>query len=262
MTDTAFVVEGDGPLVVLIHGLGMNRLMWDAQVPALAGRFRVLRYDLLGHGESPPPVDPCSMAQLVDQIRALIDGLGLERCALVGFSLGGMIARTFAIEHPERMSALVVLNSAHDRTEDEWAAVRSRVEQARTSGPGATVEAALERWFTSGFAARRPDILDRVRRWILANDPAIYPGLYRVLAEGDADLVEPIATIRCPTLVVACAEDSGNSPDMATRMAARIPGARAEIVPGLRHMGLVEDPETINAVFVPFLENALLATSA
>lgn len=254
---TAYVVEGAGPPVVLVHGMGLNRDMWDWQLPPLVARFRVVRYDLLGHGESDPPADDCSMDDLVRQLDRLLDHLQLARCALVGFSLGGLIVRAYALAHPDRVAALAILNSAHDRTDAERAGMRERLERAIRHGHVATIDAALERWFTKAFAARHPEVLDRVRRWMEANDPAVYPKVYRVLAEGDAALATSIAAIRCPTLVLACDEDHGNSPDMARRMAALIPGARTEILPGLRHMALAEDPEAVSAALVPFLEKAL-----
>ncbi|MEE8228040.1 MAG: alpha/beta fold hydrolase [Kiloniellales bacterium] len=256
---TAFEAAGDGPPAVLVHGLGMARPMWDWQWEALARRFRVVRYDLLGHGDSAKPKGPYSLALFTEQLEALLDGLDFAACGLVGFSLGGMIVRAFALAHPERVSALAILNSAHDRTDAERAAVLVRVEQAARLGPRVTVEAALERWFTEDYAARHPDVLARVQRWILANDPEVYPAIYRVLAEGDAELAQAIAAIRCPTLVLTGGEDHGNSPDMARRMAALIPGARAEIIPGLKHMGLAEDPAAFNSILVPFLEEALIA---
>ena len=113
--------------------------------------------------------------------------------------------------------------------------------------------AALGRWFTADYAARHPEMLERVRNWILANDPEVYPLIYRVLAEGDEELARAITAIRCPTLVLTGGEDHGNSPDMSRRLAALIPGARVEIIPGLRHMGLAEDPEAFNSRLVPFL---------
>lgn len=254
--DTVYEVAGAGPPVVLVHGLGMTRAMWDGQWPALAGRYRVLRYDLLGHGESDKPRDGYSLARFADQAARLMDGLGIERAALVGFSLGGMIVRAFALAHPERTAALAILNSAHDRTAEERAAVLLRVEQAAKEGPSATVDAALERWFSAGYGAGHREVLARVRGWILANDPEVYPLIYRVLAEGDQELAEAIAAIRCPTLAMTGGEDHGNSPDMARRMAALIPSARAEIVPGLRHMGLYEDPEAFNGPLLDFLDEA------
>ncbi len=256
MNGTVFESAGEGPPVVLVHGFGMTRQMWDWQWPALAGRFQAVRYDLLGHGASDKPREAYSLARFADQTVALMDGLGIERAALVGFSLGGMIVRAVALAHPKRVTALAILNSAHDRTEEERAGVLMRVEQAAREGPQATVDAALTRWFTPGYGASHPEVLERVRRWILANDREVYPLIYRVLAEGDAELAEAVAAIRSPTLVMTGGEDHGNSPDMARRMAALIPGARCEIVAGLRHMGLAEDPEAFNGPLVSFLEEA------
>ena len=253
---TAYEVAGAGPPVVLVHGLGMNRAMWDWQWPALAAGHRTVRYDLLGHGESDKPRDGYSLRRYADQAAALMDALGIARAALVGFSLGGMIVRAFALAYPERVSALVVLNSAHDRTEAERDAIRLRVEQAAQGGPEATLDGALDRWFTPHFATEHPEVLDRVRRWVLANDPAVYPLMYRVLAESDVELAEAAAQIRCPTLVATGDDDRGNTPDMARRLAAIVPGARCEILPGLRHMGLAEEPETFNRLMLAFLADA------
>ena len=249
--------DGDGPPVVLVHGMGLNLNMWDWQMPFLAPRFRVTRYDLLGHGGSDKPVKTYEMADFVGQLARLMDALDMARGALVGFSLGGLIVRAFALAHPDRVSALAILNSAHDRSDAERAGLLERLALATREGHGATVEMALARWFTKDFAARRPDVIDLVRRWMYANDQRVYPLIYRVLAEGDRPLSKAIDAIRAPTLVLACEWDHGNSPAMAERMAARIPGARAATVPGLKHMGLAEDPEAIARILVPFLEDAL-----
>jgi 3-oxoadipate enol-lactonase len=256
--DTAYIIEGSGPPMVLVHGMGLNRHMWDWQMAALTRRFRVIRYDLLGHGDSDKPHRRYEMDDLSNQLLRLIDALGLDTCALAGFSLGGMIVRAFAVAHPDRVSALAILNSPHDRSEAERTAMQHRLKLARDDGPASTIDAAIARWFTEDFARRQPEVPELVRRWMAANDPVVYPEIYRVLAEGDADMVDSIAEIRCPTLVLACDEDHGNSPDMAERMAARIPDARAVVVPGLKHMGLAEDPAAISTVLVPFLEEALI----
>lgn len=254
---TAYEIDGDGPPVVLAHGMGLRREMWDCQLPALAARFRVVRYDLLGHGESPHPGAFRTLDDLVAQLHRLMDHLALDRSALVGFSLGGMIVRGYAVAHPDRVSALAILNSPHDRSDGERAALLDRLALARRLGPGPTVDAALARWFTENFAANNPELLDRVRRWMEANDPDAYAAVYRVLAEDDAALATAIAAIRCPTLVFACEGDLGNSPDMARRMAALIPDAEVAILPALRHMALAEDPAAVSAILVPFLERVL-----
>jgi pimeloyl-ACP methyl ester carboxylesterase len=220
-----------GRVYVLIHGLGLRQAMWDVQVARLQTRFRAITYDLLGHGESAKPRGRVELEDLADQLVQLLDDTGTEACALVGFSLGGMIARSVAIAHPTCTLGLVILNSAHDRSESERGAVRSRVSQAWREGPTATVEAALERWFTPGFAQREPGVISEVREWVVANDPAVYSELYRVLAEGDRKLARAIGAIACPVLVITGAADHGNSADMARRMAERMADARVEIVP-------------------------------
>lgn len=251
---TAYEIAGEGPPVVLIHGMGLKRDMWQWLLPDLTPRFRGVTYDLIGHGASPPPSGPPHLRSLSAQLLELLDHLGLERCALAGFSLGGMIARRFALDHPERLWALAILNSPHDRGPAERAAIRRRVETVAAEGPAATVEAALERWFTDAFRAARPELIEQLRGWVTANPKALYTPLYRVLAEGDAELARTIGAIRCPTLVMTGAADSGSTPAMAEAMAAAIPGARCVILSGLRHMGLAEDPARFNPPLIEFLE--------
>ena len=172
--ETAWELHGSGPAVVLIHGFGLNRAMWQWQLPALTPHFSVLTYDLLGHGESAPPAGTPDLAMFSAQLLRLMDRCGIARAAVVGFSLGGMIARRFALDRPDRLSALAILHSPHDRSPAQRDAVRERVRQTREQGPSANVESALERWFTPAFRAEAPETIALVRRWITANDPTDY----------------------------------------------------------------------------------------
>jgi pimeloyl-ACP methyl ester carboxylesterase len=255
--ETYFWIEGRGSPLVLVHGLGMQGGMWRPLLPALAEHHRVITYDVAGHGRSRSPADPVTLGALSEQLLRLLDDLSLARAALVGFSLGGMIVRRFAIDHPGRTNLLVVLSSAHDRTVAEREAVRKRVEQAKESGPEATIDAAIGRWFTPGFRAVRPAAVAEVRAAILANDRSVYPKLYRVLAEGDLEIAAAIAGLSMPLLAMTCADDPGNTPEMSRRMAALVPGAEVRIVPGLRHMGLWERPEIFTDAILDFLARRL-----
>ena len=244
----------DAPAVVLIHGLGLNRAAWQWLAPDLSECYRVLTYDLLGHGESgPPPPDPV-LRTLSDQLTGLLDHVGLDRVAIVGFSLGGMIARRFTQDHGARVTALGILHSPHRRTEEAQAAILARVEQAKSEGPSATVEAALVRWFTDAYRAANPEMMELVRSWVTANDPAIYPQVYRILAEGIDEIVAPNPPITAPTLVITGEEDYGNGPEMTRAIAAEIAGAEALVLPGLRHMALAEDPAAFNRPLMDFLD--------
>jgi pimeloyl-ACP methyl ester carboxylesterase len=260
-TRTAYQQAGDGPPVVLVHGFGLNHLMWRWQAPVLSEHFRVVQYDLIGHGESDKPAGPYVMADFVAQLLEVVDGVGLDDFALVGFSLGGLITQAFTLAHPDRVRALAILHSAYDRNAAERAAIRARVLLADEQGPKAGIEAALERWFTPGFASRCPERLQEVRGWLEANDPNTFVAAYRVLAEADADLADALSDIRCPALVMTGSEDHGNSPQMAARMAARMPNAECRILPELRHMALAEDPQSTLSQLLPFLANALTSVS-
>jgi pimeloyl-ACP methyl ester carboxylesterase len=254
---TAYEQAGDGSAVVLIHGLGLSRRMWQWQAPVLSEHFRIVRYDLIGHGESDKPAGPYAMSDFVAQLREVVDSVGLDDFALVGFSLGGLIAQAFTLAYPDRVRAVGILHSAYDRSAAERAAIRARVLLADEQGPKAGVESALERWFTPGFAARCPERLQEVREWIEANDPNAFAAAYDVLAEADTELAHALADIRCPALVMTGSEDHGNSPQMAARMAARMPNAECRILPGLRHMALAEDPQSTLSQLLPFLANTL-----
>lgn len=258
---TAYDSFGDGQPVILIHGLGLNRHMWQWQVPDLSSRFRVITYDLLGHGDSDKPTGHYEMSQMVEQIEALMKTLNLDDAAFVGFSLGGLIARAFVLAHPEKVKAMVILNSAHARTVAQRESIMQRVSQVASGGPEATVDEALHRWFTEEFAKRCPEVLEKVRNWVLANDRAVYPEVYRLLAQADIGLELNIQDIHCPVLIATGEEDHGNSVAMAEDMAELIPNAEVATLPGLRHMALAEDPKAVNSLLSAFLVQALGATA-
>jgi (E)-2-((N-methylformamido)methylene)succinate hydrolase len=253
---TAFEVWGsEGPVVALVHGLGLNRHSWQWQIPALASTFRVVTYDLHGHGDSSVPPATPSLQLFSEQLRSLLDHLGISCAAVAGFSLGGMIARRFAMDHPDRLWALTVLHSAHTRDPSAQDAIQARVYQVQQEGPAATVDAALERWFTEPFRRSNPSMMELVRDWVLANRKEVYAPIYQVLVDGVTELVAPQSRITIPTLVMTADEDFGNSIAMSKAIAAEIPGSSLVILKGLRHMALAEAPELFNSKLKSFLSS-------
>ena len=251
---TAYESFGSGPrAIALVHGLGLNRHSWRWQVPALSSTHRVITFDLHGHGDSSVPPQRPSLTVFSEQLVDLLDHLGIARASVFGFSLGGMIARRFAMDHADRLDTLGILHSAHARDKAAHDAIQARVVQAAQDGPAATVEAALSRWFTDGFRPSHPQMMDEVRGWILANRKDVYAPIYQVLVEGVTELVAPQPPITAPTLVMTGEEDYGNSPAMSRAIAAEIAGSELVILPGLRHMALAEAPELFNAKLLAFL---------
>lgn len=253
---TAFDISGpDGaPVMVLIHGLGLCRRLWDDHLPALAAGHRVLRYDLYGHGDSAPPPAPASLTVYADQLARLCDHLDIASPVIVGFSIGGMINRRFAMDYPGRAAALIILNSPHDRGPQAQQQVEARAAAVRDEGRMATMDAALDRWFTPEFRRDMPSVMQLVRAWREIVDPESYAEAAMVLAVGVRELVRPQPPISCPTLVVTCAHDSGSTPSMSRSIGTEIDGAEVQIVERLQHLGLIEEPAAFTGPILAFCE--------
>lgn len=246
------------PVVAMIHGLGLTRgANYREMIPMLADRFRVLSYDLCGHGETALPDAEPSLTVLSEQLVALMDELGIDRAALVGFSLGGMINRRVAMDHPERVSALCILNSPHERGDAQQKLVEERARDTSAGGPGATIDATLERWFTEGFRQARPEVLEEVRDVVMANHHENYAKHRFVLAAGVVELIRPKPPITHPTLIMTCENDSGQPPAMSHAIASEIKGSGVIILPELQHMGLVERPDLFAEPVKGFLRRIL-----
>lgn len=241
--------------MVLIHGLGLTQRLWDQLGLELAKQYRVLTYDLCGHGETVLPTRQPSLTVLSDQLCALLDILGIERCAIIGFSLGGMISRRLAIDYPNRVTALAILNSPHERSLEAQRLVEERAVQTAAGGPAVTIDSTLERWFTPGFHERQPEVVALVKGWVLANNSNNFALHRRVLASGVIELIRPTPPITAPTLVMTCENDSGSTPAMAYAIATEIKGAQTIVVPELQHLGMLERPELFTEPIVRFLSS-------
>jgi len=253
---TAYDLSGpeDAPCLVLVHGLGLSRALWDAQMAAFAG-WRVLRYDLYGHGDSAPTPRTADLALYAGQIAGLMEHLGIQAAHIVGFSIGGMINRRFALDYPDRCLSTVILNSPHDRGPEAQAAVEARAKTVRDQGAFSTFDAALRRWFTPGFleSGNGPAL---VREWRKQVDAESYAQTAWVLANGVVELTGRDGQITQPTLVMTCENDSGSTPAMSAAIAAEIPGAEVIIVPRLQHLGLMEVPDAFTQPILQFLRKA------
>ncbi len=250
---TSAFVAGEGPALVLLHGVGLDRRIFAAQVHALARRHMVVTYDLMGHGKSPPVMGEAALEDWVLQLERVTRALRIERFSLVGFSFGGMIAQGFAVKHPERLERLVLMNTVHDRSAKERASVEARLQLARQGTPLAIIPAALERWFSPAFAAGQPQIVQEYSQLLQNNDSTSFLASYACFAHADRELAGRLAAISCPTLVMTGELDGGSTPDMARKMAAAIPNASLSILPRARHMMPVEMADEVNAILRGFL---------
>ena len=248
---TWFGCDGQGDAVVLIHGVGLDHNMWDRQVERLKTQFQVITYDMLGHGQSAHPPDERFLGDFVRQLHQLLMNLELKRVAIVGFSMGGMVAREFTVQYPEMTSRLVLMNTVFRRSPDQQAAVMARYEVSKSDRLEDGIDAAIRRWFSEDFARSNAAVVEQVRTRLRNNDPKGYLKAYKVFATAvDPDGTLPIA---CPTLVMTGELDSGSTPEMAYALAGAIKQGNAKILPGLRHMAPVEGADLVNQVLMEFL---------
>jgi (E)-2-((N-methylformamido)methylene)succinate hydrolase len=250
---TCASVSGTGPALVFLHGVGLSQTIWAEQVKAFAPTYRVIAYDLLGHGSSAAVSENATLEDWVLQLENLTRDLSLDRFSLVGFSFGGMIAQAYAAKHADRIDRLVLMNTVYDRSGPERANVIGRLEKAQREGPQAIIAAALSRWFSPEFSAARSDLMQYYEAMLTKNNAVSFLAAYRCFATSDQDLVGRLSSFDHHTLVMTGALDGGSTADMAGRLAATIPGAQCSILPQARHMMPVEMPDEVNSVLRRFL---------
>lgn len=252
---THYRISGHGEPVVLIHGVGLDLNMWEAQVAILANRFQVIRYDMLGHGSSATPIPATQLGDFVDQLAELVDALEFARIILIGFSMGGLIAHRFACLYPGKVKRLVLMNTVFRRTPEQRRAVQQRVRQVAADGAAATADLAIQRWFSTGFRERNAKEVETIRQRLITNDPQGYLAAYRIFGDAGDEVPEQLKAITCPTLVLTGEDDVGSTPEMAEQLAACLPDAKVVVLPGLRHMAPIEGAKEVNAALLDFLES-------
>jgi 3-oxoadipate enol-lactonase len=236
----------DAPVVVLSNSLGASMEMWAPQIPALSVRFRVLRYDQRGYGDSPVPPGPYDISDMGRDVLDLLDRNEIERAYFCGLSMGGSTGMWLAANAPERIDRLVLLcTSAYFGTPDMWI---ERAGIVRERGTEAVADAGIGRWFTDGFRERQPAVAARFRAMIASQPSDGYAELCGVLER--LDLRDVLPRITVPTLVIAGAQDPSTPPDPhANLIADRIPGARLEVFdPGAHLINVERAPEVTDLI--------------
>jgi len=240
------------PVVTLSHALATSLAMWEPQVPALAQRYRVLRYDTRGHGGTETPAGPYTLEALAEDVAGLLRALGVERTHFAGLSLGGMIGQQLALQHPEMLRSLALCDTASRVPPAAQPMWEERIRTASAAGMEPHVEPTINRWFTVPFRGRRHDVVDSVRAMIRATSPAGYIGCCEAITR--LDLTDRLHEIRIPTLVVVGEEDASTPVAASRTIHERIPGSQLVVLPSASHLSNLEQPEAFNQVHLGFLD--------
>lgn len=253
--DIACEAEGpeDAPLVIFNHSLATSRAMWRHQVAAFAPRYRIVTFDMRGHGETAAPDFPYSLEMLADDVVGVLDCLGVERPAIfVGISVGGMIGQTLGLRHPKRFRALVLCSTTSRIPLEGRAAWESRIEAIKRDGVEGQVQPTLERWLSAAFRARQPD----ETRWVadmIRGTPAA-----GMISCGHAikmlDYTDQLNRISLPTLIIAGERDPGTPVAASQAIHERIAGSKLAVIPDCLHQTPIEAPDAFNRILGQFLD--------
>ncbi len=236
-------------MVVLIHALGCDLGLWDRMVGDCPPEWRIIRYDLRGHGLSDCGPDPSSLGDHAQDAEALLEQLGIAEATFVGVSVGGLISLAVALRSPTRVRQLVVCaTGARSGTPGGWS---ERITAVRTSGLESVADAIIARWFPRDFAAREPELLRGCRNRLVRTPRDGYLAACAALRDGD--LGSRLREIAAPTLVLSGEFDAVSPPDLGQALAAGLPAARWELIAGSGHLPPLEQPAAFISALRRFL---------
>lgn len=250
--DCAYTIEGQGPALFLIHGIGARKTGWAKIVEQLKDQFTCISYDLRGHGDSPLPEGRFGLNNLVDDLEALRARLGIEKAHFAGHSLGGMIGPAYARRYPERVLSLGLLSTAAFRTEDDSSKVKAVVTAMRDKGIPQVLDTLTARWFTDDFAAARPDVIEWRKKQVTDTDGDVFLNVFDIYAE--TEMSPWLHEVTAPSLVLTGELDGGCNPRLNTQIAEAMPNSELVILDGLKHAILIEASERVGPSMKAFFQ--------
>jgi len=252
--DLALVDRGEGMPVVLVHGFPLDHTMWNAQIDALAGKYRLIAPDLRGFGQSGVTDAAVTMEQFADDLAALLDALEVsDPVVLCGLSMGGYVAVAFQRKYASRLRGLILCDTRAAADTPEMAAARHETaDRVLAEGPAPLVDMMMPKLFAPGTVENRPRIIESLHGVMLATDPRGIAAAARGMARRP-DVTGSLDRIDCPTLVVVGESDALSTPEEMSTLARSIPGARFVEIADSGHMSPMENPAEFNAALLDFL---------
>lgn len=250
--DINYEIEGNGPWLTMSHSLACDLHMWDPQMPVLTKKFKVLRYDTRGHGQSSAPAGEYTLEQLADDAKGLLDALKIRQTHWAGLSMGGMIGQAFALKYPGIVQSIVLADTTSRRPPDAAKMWGDRIQTAREKGMDALVESTLARWFTEPYRAARKDVMTRIGNGIRNTPVAGFVGCCHAISK--VDFLDRLKEIKCPALVMVGEHDHGTPPEAARAIHQNLKGSELKIIPSAAHLSNIEQTQVFNDAMTGFFE--------
>jgi 3-oxoadipate enol-lactonase len=252
--DINYTIEGEGPWLTLSHSLACNLHMWDEEAKRLSQRYKVLRYDTRGHGESSAPAGAYTLELLADDLHALLRALGVQSTHFVGLSMGGMIGQTFALNYPGMFNSLALCDTTSRYPAEAAGLWVERIQTVETKGMEPMVAPTLARWFTEPFRKARPEVVEKVAAMIRTTPALGYIGCSHAIPK--INLTARLKEIRCPSLVIVGKDDPGTPVAMAEEIHQALPGSKLVVIASAAHLSNLEQPDAFNRALGGFLDQA------
>ncbi len=250
--DVSFRVEGSGPPLYLVHGIGARKTTWDLLIAGLRDAFTCVSYDLRGHGDSPAPPTPYTLDDLVDDLEALRQKLGHERIHIAGHSLGGMIGPAWARACPDRAASVALLSTAAGRSDEDRAKLRAVGAAMERDGIAETLPTFVDRWFTDDFITDHRERVDARLQQVIDTPADVFMSVFRIYAT--TEMAPWLHEVRCPCLVLTGELDGGCNPRLNRFMHETLANSRLVILAGYKHSLLLEASHEV----LPHLREFLL----
>lgn len=245
--------EETRPALFLTHSLATSHEMWGLQLPVLARHFRVVAFDMRGHGASAAPAGAYSLDQLADDVVALADHLGIKRFHFCGLSIGGLIGQSLGLRHGQRLDRLILSSTFTGPVgPDAQKGWDDRIATATSLGMDSQIDGTMARWLSAEFQQVAPRSAQWIRDLIAATPVAGFNGCSAAIRDMTLE-PDQLKSIKVPTLVMAGEKDPGATPAAGQRIAQAIPGAKFHVVPGGFHLCNVEFPHHFSETMLAFL---------
>ena len=250
--DCEYSVAGNGPPLILVHGIGAARNTWDKALPLLTQHFTVVAYDLRGHGASPKPEKEFGLDELVADLERIRELCNLDSMHIAGHSLGGMIGPAYAYKYPERVKSLGVLSTAAFRTDEDSTKVWAVVKAMEDKGIPNVLPTLTDRWFTDAFIKSYPEVIENRLKQVIETDKDVFLNVFRIYA--GTEMQPWLHKVKTPALVLTGENDGGCNPRLNKLIAEALQNSELLILPELKHSILLEAGDKVAGHLVDFIQ--------
>ena len=251
--DCEYSVAGNGPALILVHGIGAARNTWKKALPVLTQHFTVVTYDLRGHGASPKPDGEFGLDELVADLERVRELCGFDSVHIAGHSLGGMIGPAYAYKYPQRVKSLGVLSTAAFRTDEDSTKVWAVVKAMEDKGIANVLPTLTDRWFTDAFIESYPEVVENRLKQVIETDKDVFLNVFRIYA--GTEMQPWLHKVQTPALVLTGENDGGCNPRLNKLIAEALQNSELLILPELKHSILLEAGDKVAEQLVRFIQN-------